>query len=333
MQYTGDMITIAVRGASFRVTPNHPILTIDGWKPAYLLNIGDHLIQTWNDALSRLESDENNLHPSFQELFEANSPLIEVLSPLGFDFHGDRPKGDVEQISFADDLGMRVEMPRSESEKQFPFSIPYSGIRCTGQSIGTHVSSSLRSPSGEPFSASFNGGSSHSPDHDLAFSTQTDTMLAKSFDDGKTVNPKGFGDTDRCFSGLIPSGDLVNGEQDKIVGSKPFMRDWDALLPEPLAEYVRGNADLLRNSAESHLPYKLRRIVDKAVSSFSGHVYTLQSDNGWYCVTSASIISQNCRCDANVIVDLDQVDWPHKVYSRGSITRMGRARFLKLIHA
>jgi SPP1 gp7 family putative phage head morphogenesis protein len=39
-----------------------------------------------------------------------------------------------------------------------------------------------------------------------------------------------------------------------------------------------------------------------------------------------------CRCDANVIVDLDQVDWPHKVYSRGSITRMGRARFLKLIH-
>ena len=43
-------------------------------------------------------------------------------------------------------------------------------------------------------------------------------------------------------------------------------------------------------------------------------------------------MSPNCRCDANVIVDLDQVDWPHKVYSRDSITRMGRARFLKLIH-
>ena len=38
----------------------------------------------------------------------------------------------------------------------------------------------------------------------------------------------------------------------------------------------------------------------------------------------------NCRCDANVIVDLDQVEWPAKVYYRGSISHMGRAKFLKL---
>ena len=38
----------------------------------------------------------------------------------------------------------------------------------------------------------------------------------------------------------------------------------------------------------------------------------------------------NCRCDANVIVDLDQVDWPARVYYRGSIQRMTRAKFLKI---
>ncbi len=39
----------------------------------------------------------------------------------------------------------------------------------------------------------------------------------------------------------------------------------------------------------------------------------------------------NCRCDANVIVDLDQLEWPHKVHVRGSIVRMSRAKFRQLI--
>jgi len=38
----------------------------------------------------------------------------------------------------------------------------------------------------------------------------------------------------------------------------------------------------------------------------------------------------NCRCDANVIVDLDQVEWPARLYYRGSIQRVTRAKFLKL---
>jgi len=40
----------------------------------------------------------------------------------------------------------------------------------------------------------------------------------------------------------------------------------------------------------------------------------------------------NCRCDANVIVDLNQITFPAKVYHDGRIERMGRARFLKLYH-
>jgi len=38
-----------------------------------------------------------------------------------------------------------------------------------------------------------------------------------------------------------------------------------------------------------------------------------------------------CRCDANVIVDLDQVNWPAKVYRNGSITRMSRTKFEKIL--
>jgi SPP1 gp7 family putative phage head morphogenesis protein len=38
----------------------------------------------------------------------------------------------------------------------------------------------------------------------------------------------------------------------------------------------------------------------------------------------------NCRCDANVIVDLGQITFPAKVYHDGKIERMGRAKFLNL---
>jgi uncharacterized protein with gpF-like domain len=34
-----------------------------------------------------------------------------------------------------------------------------------------------------------------------------------------------------------------------------------------------------------------------------------------------------CRCDANVLVDLDQVTWPHKVYTRGKIVWMKKLQF------
>lgn len=35
----------------------------------------------------------------------------------------------------------------------------------------------------------------------------------------------------------------------------------------------------------------------------------------------------NCRCDANVLVSLSQVVWPHKVYWQGKIQRMQRREF------
>lgn len=37
-----------------------------------------------------------------------------------------------------------------------------------------------------------------------------------------------------------------------------------------------------------------------------------------------------CRCDANSLVDLDQVIWPHRVYTSGKIIRMQRPAFMLL---
>lgn len=40
--------------------------------------------------------------------------------------------------------------------------------------------------------------------------------------------------------------------------------------------------------------------------------------------------SPNCRCDCNVVVDLEQISFPARVYRRGSITSMTRRQFSKI---
>jgi hypothetical protein len=137
----------------------------------------------------------------------------------------------------------------------------------------------------------------------------------------------------------IPALNIIADEQilDRSAGATILLRESE--FTDPFSVGVdngifRQIQAIVRNNTllESAPLSRSVRITQKRIRNFIGHVYTLQSNNGTYSITPAQIIVKNCRCDANVIVDLDQVDWPHKVYSRGSITRMGRARFLKLIH-
>lgn len=39
----------------------------------------------------------------------------------------------------------------------------------------------------------------------------------------------------------------------------------------------------------------------------------------------------NCRCYSEVLLDVDDVKWPHKVYRNGQITKMNKTEFLKIM--
>lgn len=39
----------------------------------------------------------------------------------------------------------------------------------------------------------------------------------------------------------------------------------------------------------------------------------------------------NCRCYSEVLLDIDDVKWPHKVYRNGQITKMSKTEFLKIM--
>ena len=45
------------------------------------------------------------------------------------------------------------------------------------------------------------------------------------------------------------------------------------------------------------------RVNNKGISKdFSGHVYTLQSNNGWFNTSTEGIVTQNCRCSSSAII-------------------------------
>jgi hypothetical protein len=70
-------------------------------------------------------------------------------------------------------------------------------------------------------------------------------------------------------------------------------------------------------------------LTKKHIRNFSGHVYTIQSHNGWYSVTPAQIIVKNCRCYPEPVLDLSDVSWPHRVYRAGTVSMMTRAAFAR----
>lgn len=102
-KYQGELFTIkTASGIEFTCTPNHPILTVDGWRPVKLLNKGDNLIVATrkNNRILRVNPNIKHTFPSIKAIHN----LFDVVGSkrtchLGVDFHGDVPATDVEIIT------------------------------------------------------------------------------------------------------------------------------------------------------------------------------------------------------------------------------------------
>lgn len=329
--YSGDLVSLTVGIETIRVTPNHPILTLDGWKAAGKINIGDYLIQARGDAHGVFESDEDHELPSFDKLFEANASFAKVLPAFGFDFYGDIPDGDVYQITFDDVLSDHNVTARYEGGYHLPLTITDGGVWFSRESAFPHVGGSLLSSPGESKAPVLDRSRSHSDFHGLARGTHNNAAFLQALYDCESVNSEIVRKTGCGLPTDISLDNSFDGKRDQVGGSPSLAGDFYSPNPESLAKDVRINSDLLSYFTQPHCSYKPCRVINKSLGSFTGHVYTIQSDNGWYGVTSSSIIAKNCRCDENVLVDLDQVSWPCRVYYNGKISRMSRKAFEKIM--
>lgn len=102
-EYVGKLVTIdTATGIHFTCTPNHPILTTNGWVAAELLHDGDDLLVTGvrDIELPWRNPNVNHVLPSMKALHE----LLRVFSSkratgLSVDFHGDVATSNVEVVA------------------------------------------------------------------------------------------------------------------------------------------------------------------------------------------------------------------------------------------
>lgn len=100
--YQGSFITIKTSsGKKITVTPNHPILTIFGWKKACLIKKTDKIVCT-NTRISKIFSNFNinDINSSIEQIYNSCNimPIIMGSSTCKMNFHGDITKESVDVI-------------------------------------------------------------------------------------------------------------------------------------------------------------------------------------------------------------------------------------------
>lgn len=304
--YTGDLITISIgNGDIIESTLNHPILTTRGWLPANEVQESDYLISCDSNDVRIIDNEKTDNVTTFDKLFASFSVTDGYASLPGseFNFHGDIPKTNVDTIRLDNNLSSRVEVIDSEQVEQFIFAfadiLANDSILSFNAEIIQFDFSGLLGKGG-----SFLG--SHLTESDsvgiTSISQNNPSLLQQSSNDlsGNIIDSSEGKD---ALTHIITGNNGINAVVDFLqIGNsrrcvvKPFL--------ESGAQSSSTTAILDRVFSECHTVVKtFLRVQKKSVSVFSGHVYTLESDCGWYNITSANIIVKNCRCRMLPVID------------------------------
>ena len=101
-KYSGEFVVIrTASGKELTVTPNHPILTKNGWVAAGLITEGDYVFSRSNlDRKCGVSPNINESQPSIQEVFRALSVggVMRTLPASAGNFHGDVSDHEVDIV-------------------------------------------------------------------------------------------------------------------------------------------------------------------------------------------------------------------------------------------
>lgn len=104
-EYAGKLVEVVVAsGDELRITPNHPILTPRGWRPAGLLREGDEVLRDGaNVERQRGRVEDPRDVRSIEQVFEAIEQLPSAARGARrmkrFDFHGDFTDAEVDVVA------------------------------------------------------------------------------------------------------------------------------------------------------------------------------------------------------------------------------------------
>lgn len=310
--YEGNLVVIRTAlGHELSVTPNHPVLTPEGWVAASSLNVGDHVVSKSRarlDAVTGNVPDHEDVPTRIAQVFDAlrrASGVAAVSVPSAPEqFHGDGFDGDVDVVltdgllwhtrkasenelgsesELLDRSGRTVELLRQSSTLQVSDLADASTDGIVG---GSDLSSSLLVSHLGPLqgfglgAAAGDAPSGHASAHRALLDSELGSDLLLRVPElveldsaGQPVGARVLSSTELHSFGLGALGP----------------RSGEPLVDKGLADAELGRE--LYNTLSGSV--SADEVVDVGELDFAGHVYNLESGSGWY--VADSIIVHNCR--------------------------------------
>lgn len=252
--YEGDLVVIhTASGNELSVTPNHPVLTPEGWVPAGEIQVGSRVLRH-GDSVERVDGmgpGNEQVPARIGDVFDALRqafPVSSVHVPGAAEqFHGDGFDADVEVV-LAD--GLLADGGKPAGAEVFSDDSFLVG----------RVGASALLADGSPFEV--RAGSGH-PANGIV-----------------------------CPRHLSGSG--IGGHGGPLAGLRLATADASPSFTDPLADGALADAEGGRELALSLAgSVASDEVVHVGRREFAGHVYNLQTGDGWY--VAGGLVVHNCR--------------------------------------
>lgn len=318
--FDGQVIEIeTVDGRFLTVTPNHPVLTTDGWVPAGQLNEGSHLVCGLDAERVpvAVNPDDHQVPTLIEDLAESlrrTLPVTAVRVPsTPEDFHGDGSRGDVDVVLAHRGLGGHPgATPPSQPPHHLHLGLGHvqhqalPGLRRLGQPVGVGRPATNRGVRGaDPLRLLRLAQLAH---HRLVRLRPTTDGHARRFEaqpDHVAAHLVALGQVLLGFAGLVAGGDLLDRESfvrqglaGELLGSVPVAvaagaphTPLDQGGLEAIGSYVVPGRDEIAAFTGDVVT---DRVLKVRCRGFRGHVYNLQTSTGWFLANG--IVTHNCRC-------------------------------------
>lgn len=299
-RYQGDVVTIETAGGhQVTCTPNHPILTRQGWLPACRVNKGSEVVQDTSGDAAPTGANDVYVPTQISEVFRALnlSGHLRTRPGMRLDFHGDGRHGDVYVVT-ADRLlrnpfAQRMQHVGFVTSDMRPVLLPAEGILAAGRfghrltqrararlhPVLTQSGALLRSTEPLPL------GLAAVSYRKAALSEQhVDTALP--YPKTRRNRPAGFA---RHVAFVERPNILVRQASGSAARAKVEAPSFE-LLGKLGAAYPNAPSKYLERLSGD---VAFVEIIDVRVKQFDGHVYNLSTADGLICADT--VVTHNCH--------------------------------------
>lgn len=338
--YKGELVIVRVAGGKeLPVTPNHPVLTPQGWVAAGLLREGDEVIERAGADLASLQvPHEQDVPTPIEDVW--GSPRMDLLRSVPVfpqHFHGDHGvrQGDVDVVAANGFLAgvLAADRVQEAAERVCAGAGPASiaNALSTGRDgllpfVRAFTFADGRMSCGGQRPALVGRQGQHADGPGFGGGAHAQSRIAQPTRYYGTGHPVPPGHREDALATGVDRAE-VGRRIEPVVGgtanlrtryySAPMERDPDSIG----ASATHSGRDLIERLTGGVQPL---RVVELVRRETSGHVFNLQTAEGWY--EANGIVVSNCQCTA--VPAFDGLPRPVKPYtpSRRKVTDADRAR-------